>query len=771
MELDPEPAPQVAEDIPPLSPEEVAERATKRYETLLAIRSKAINKKGAWYWAHLEPFLVMSESSGLATAVKLRCLLCDAMFSASNPSRTASDHLKRGCCPNFDASNLPSSAMGAMGVASSSALPLRPFSAASIISSAPPLRPCPAAGAPEAAIISSAPPLSRKRPASSSSNPMGVPLLLLPAPQHVALSGGSEDLGALARFEDSVKRLKSPDAHLDPLPLPEDQANAAMALLAEWVLQSCGCLSLVSLNNAKFREFLRRVGLPPVDPRRIIGPVLENKYQAVAADSVTKIRDAPFYQLCSSGWQKQHNLGIEGYKLVNLAANLPSETTVFHRAVLTTASPPSDYAEEVLQKAIIDTSGGAAERCAGIVCDSFSSKALLKMESMHPWMVNLGCQAKAIHGLIKEFARELPLFKTAAANCFKVVTYINKQSQVRRILNKYQLQESNRIQLLRAPADSVDAMANFGPVFSMIEDVMRSIGPLQLVVIDDEFKSICSKEREAVQLAELIQDARFWSDVEAVQAVVRLIKEMTSEMEAERPLVGQCLPLWNDLRSKVHGWCNKFSVDFGPVYKLFQKRFQKYYHPAWSAALILDPLYLIKDASGKYLPPFQLLTPEQEKDVDKLITRLVSSEEAHIALMELMKWRTEGLEPLYAQAVKVKKLDPVTGKMKLAHPKSSRLVWGTCLGELKILGKVAVRLIFLHATASCGLSSNPPVVQWISGRSRSRIAVERVQKMVSIAAHAKLERKDFSNEETEAELLDEEEDVAINEAVTKAPPE
>ena len=56
-----------------------------------------------------------------------------------------------------------------------------------------------------------------------------------------------------------------------------------------------------------------------------------------------------------------------------------------------------------------------------------------------------------------------------------------------------------------------------------------------------------------------------------------------------------------------------------------------------SIASILDLFYLLKDNSGECLPPFKCLTTENEKDVDKMITHLVSREEAHIALMELMK--------------------------------------------------------------------------------------------------------------------------------------
>ncbi|CAH8388956.1 unnamed protein product [Eruca vesicaria subsp. sativa] len=90
---------------PAITTEELTVKAlNKRYEGLMTVRTKAVKGKGAWYWTHLEPTLVRNTDTGLPKAVKLRCSLCDAVFSASNPSRTASEHLKRGTCPNFNSS-------------------------------------------------------------------------------------------------------------------------------------------------------------------------------------------------------------------------------------------------------------------------------------------------------------------------------------------------------------------------------------------------------------------------------------------------------------------------------------------------------------------------------------------------------------------------------------------------------------------------------------------------------------------------------------------
>ncbi|KAG1326287.1 hypothetical protein COCNU_01G002210 [Cocos nucifera] len=100
-----------------------ARAARKRFEGLLMVRAKAVKGKGVWYGAHLEP-------------VKLRCSLCATLFSASNPSLTTSEHLKRGTCPNFSS---PSSSSAAAVPTPISTLPPNPCKRASSSCHVPPL--------------------------------------------------------------------------------------------------------------------------------------------------------------------------------------------------------------------------------------------------------------------------------------------------------------------------------------------------------------------------------------------------------------------------------------------------------------------------------------------------------------------------------------------------------------------------------------------------------------------------------------------------------
>ncbi|KAL8053659.1 hypothetical protein ABFS82_05G089300 [Erythranthe guttata] len=768
--------------------EEMAAKAVqKRYEGLVMVRTKAIKGKGAWYWAHLEPILVNNSDTGLPKSVKLRCSLCDAVFSASNPSRTASEHLKRGTCPNFSSSpnpisSLPSSSAAATATATASPSSSHPphnhrkrgsssgrsrasSSAAGTIASFSPHHsnnaPQPLAIVdPSRFMVDLAYPPSVVSIATNSAAPSPSAVSIAAAYSHhhhhphqqqnqqqqqLVLSGGKEDLGALAMLEDSVKRLKSPKASPPGPTLAKAHVDSALDFLADWVFECYGSVSFSSLDHPKFKAFLNQVGLPPLSRRELASTRLDAKYEEAKAESEAKIHDAMFFQISSDGWKPKeyHHAGEEN--LVHLSVNLPNGTSVFRRAVFTSGYVPSKYAEEILWDTITEICGGSVQQCVGIVSDKFKAKALRNLENQHPWMVNLCCQYQGFASLINDFGKDLPLFKIVAENCVKLASFVNSKPQIRRSFHKYQLQEYGHAGLLRVPFRNFQT-SDFGPIYTMVEDILSSARALHLVLLDESYKIVSMEEPIAREIEEMMRKPQFWNELEAVHSLVKLIKTTCQEIETEKPRIAQCLPQWEELRVKIKEWCSKFHVAEGHADKVLDKRFKKNYHPAWSAAFILDPLYLIRDASGKYLPPFKYLTPEQEKDVDRLITRLVSREEAHIALMELMKWRTEGLDPVYAQAVQLKQRDPITGKMKIANPQSSRLVWETYLTEFKLLGKVAVRLIFLHAT-SCGFKCSWSLMRWISAHSHSRAGMDRAQKLIFISAHSKMGKREFSSDE------------------------
>ncbi|XP_073107208.1 uncharacterized protein, partial [Elaeis guineensis] len=357
---------------------------------------------------------------------QLRRSLCDAIFSASHPSRTASEHLKYGTCPNFTS---PSSSTPALP-----SPPPRPISSIAPCSSAAhphhgshkrssDTNPLPHSSyhhhyASSLALIDPSR-FSSSPTAASAGGDVVYPSSTTPPPHHLhphlVLSGG-EDLRALAMLEDSVKKLKSPKTSPGPA-LAKAQVDSALSLLSDWFYEFCGAVSLSSAEHPKFRSF----GLPPLSHRELASPHLDAGFEEARADVDTHIHDALFFQLSSDGWRPRDATATSD-ALVSLAANLPNGTSVFHRAVLSYGSAPSKYAEEVLWETIVDVCGSAFQRCAGIIADRFKSKALRNLETQHHWMVNLYCQLQGFHSLIKDFALDVPLFHSVT---IKLATIFN----------------------------------------------------------------------------------------------------------------------------------------------------------------------------------------------------------------------------------------------------------------------------------------------------------------------------------------------------------
>lgn len=132
-------------------------------------------------------------------------------------------------------------------------------------------------------------------------------------------------------------------------------------------------------------------------------------------------------------------------------------------------------------------------------------------------------------------------------------------------------------------------------MFIMINDVFNSSRALQSVLLDESCKVVSMEYPLASEVAKMVQDTRLWNELEAAHSPIKLVEDMAQEIEYERLLIGRCLPLWDELRLKIRNWCSNFCVTEGSVEKVVEQRFRMNYHPAWAAAFVLDPLYLIQD--------------------------------------------------------------------------------------------------------------------------------------------------------------------------------
>jgi hypothetical protein len=242
---------------------------------------------------------VQNPETSLPRAVKLRCSLCDAVFSASNPSRTSSEHLKQGTCPNFNSVAKPISSVSPTS-ASLASPPLPSRKRHSSVASAGGGTGGGGGGGGGSGSSYQVPPLAIVDPSrfelaysltvSTTTVLASSTGALLSQQPHLMLSGGKDDLGTPAMLEDSVKKLKSLKTSPGPT-LSKTQSDCALDFLAVWVFESCGSVSFSSLEHPKFKAFLNQVGLPAVSRREFTGARLDAKFEEAKAESEARIRN------------------------------------------------------------------------------------------------------------------------------------------------------------------------------------------------------------------------------------------------------------------------------------------------------------------------------------------------------------------------------------------------------------------------------------------------------------------------------------------------
>ncbi|ERM97477.1 hypothetical protein AMTR_s00125p00050870 [Amborella trichopoda] len=149
------------------------------------------------------------------------------------------------------------------------------------------------------------------------------------------------------------------------------------------------------------------------------------------------------------------------------SVNLPNGTNFFRKAVFTTGSVPSNFAEEILWDSVNTIcNGGVVQRCIGIVADRFKAKALRNLESENHWM------------------------ELDQVGLIRVLPEIHFSSEF--------------------------SGENFSLICPTLEDIMATTQALQLAIMDVSFKLLCSQDPLAREVAYIIGDMGFWNELEAI---------------------------------------------------------------------------------------------------------------------------------------------------------------------------------------------------------------------------------------------------------------
>ncbi|CAA2978953.1 Hypothetical predicted protein [Olea europaea subsp. europaea] len=176
-------------------------------------------------------------------------------FSVSNPSRTASEHLKKGTCPQlFFCSRSSSSGGNRSGDGKG--------------------------GGGTAFSVQQVPPLAMVDPSRFTVELAYPPVILMAHTSAVPVAGDASPCVVVSNEGRMYGRQ------------PQQQL-----VLSDWIYQCCGSVSLSTLEHPKFKAFLNQIGLPAISRKEFMGSRLDAKYDESKAESEGKISDTMLCQI------------------------------------------------------------------------------------------------------------------------------------------------------------------------------------------------------------------------------------------------------------------------------------------------------------------------------------------------------------------------------------------------------------------------------------------------------------------------------------------
>ena len=141
----------------------------------------------------------------------------------------------------------------------------------------------------------------------------------------------------------------------------------------------------------------------------------------------------------------------------------------------------------------------------------------------------------------------------------------------------------------------------------------------------------------------------WWEKLQSVITLMRPFSDAIHQIEADKPLLSQMLPIWKSLREHVDKWAIQSQAVFGKtvgleVIKMFNNRFEKHYQPEMSAAYVVDPINFVEDESGHLRPDFDGLDKDQEEHVIQVVMRLNGLDPSNLEARDAVTKEYEFLE-------------------------------------------------------------------------------------------------------------------------------
>lgn len=324
---------------------------------------------------------------------------------------------------------------------------------------------------------------------------------------------------------------------------------------------------------------------------------------------------------------------------------------------------------------------------------------------------------------------------------------------------------------------TVNVPTRFASNFFVVESIFKSKAALALAVGAEAWSAPegpgASPGGNGAKIKAIIERAAsgsefFWENVELLLELLQPFSDAIHQLEADRPMLGQCYGVVMALHKHVLAFATKHAAlrDGKVVIRLeetFQRRFDAVgggvrapiYNAAYAAAFMLDPYNAKSNAEGVWFPP--AIETEQLPAVLALVQRIGGPNAAR----DVRKLMLTGYPPDMGGFVEVV-ADPVqkakeaeaakVATAAMAGKKRKFASMTAVSGRMKIwtdYGKphfadvvpVVLKLLSCHTT-TCATERNWSLWGRIYTAARNALGMERAKKMIAICTNSREHSED-----------------------------
>jgi hypothetical protein len=387
------------------------------------------------------------------------------------------------------------------------------------------------------------------------------------------------------------------------------------------------------------------------------------------------------------------------------------------------------------------------------------------MKQEHPEWLLLGCQAHALSLVIKDFIGEKTVrcawSKRVYRTALMMSNTINGNDKVHAALKVAQQEKYSKTKNVRTHCPT-----RFAIMHMICRDLVATKDAIKTMCAADDWSDVAANCTHAAEFRRAalsdaaewcgpLQPTRsntvaagavsrtFWSEMDELIELIQPISDAIHQLEADRAMLSQVLPVWNDLIQRATAFDGK-ACNGGTraVLPLFERRFKLHYDKSWASAHLADPMYAKKEGTDWCLA-FTNLTAEQMDDAMLCIGELAgaSTTDDGLAAMQA-EWSKlqlgtlpSGMRNALPSLAKVTHGDK--GKMYAVEIAQRRNFWTRLASATYPLFVVAAaKLLSFHVT-SCSTERNWSVWGNIYVKCRNRLALERAEKLVTIRCSSK----------------------------------